>query len=393
MTTSAFEPVLAHMRRLIRRPRVRDGLFLGAMTVLGLLVWAAEGVPPALERVPMSAVLLLGQTLPLHWRRSHPWTVLTVVTCAHVLHEVATMPFAGYSEGMFAVVAGYFVARYGGSRTFAAVPVVALAVVGPPLLLDRLGPAPDVLTVVMVVGVSVGVWMLGESHRRVHAHAGRLAEIAARLRAEQDRSARRAVAAERAGIARDLHDLVAHHISAISMQAKAGAEALPDDPGLHAIGVQADRALEEMRRLVGLLSASADSADGGASPSLRHLDRLVATAEAAGCEVRLGSGGTPGDISAAVQVTAYRIVQEALTNVLKHAGPTTVDIDVRQEPRTLTLSVTNGPPAARHSSLPGSGLGLIGMRERAALFAGTLEAGPTVAGGWRVEAVLTWEES
>ncbi|MFI6497760.1 sensor histidine kinase [Nonomuraea typhae] len=408
-------------------PRAADVLLACAVTTLGLLLRLSEGVPREPGTAAMLLALILAQGLPLVWRRTRPWTVMTVSGLAYVVYELAD-PVVGYNDGVFVAFAGYAVARYARQPGSAAViPVAAAAVLGPDLVRPWLGRGlPAEITLgplewLLVTGMAWALWLLGSAQRRVGEDAERLRELAARLRAEQELSAARAVTAERARIARDLHDLVAHHVSAIAMQARASAEAFPGDRGVAAIGAAADDALEEMRRLLGLLADG--PGDTGPSASLAHLDRLAAAAQSAGCRVRLetegaesegegiegdgaegdGAEGTgtegagvegegaegAGAVPEAVQVSAYRIVQEALTNVLKHAGPADVEIRVRRAPRALTVLVANGPPYPGHRPLPGSGLGLIGMRERAALFGGVLHAGPH-DGGWRVEATLRW---
>ncbi|MBB5077330.1 sensor histidine kinase [Nonomuraea endophytica] len=376
-------------------PRAADTLFACAVTLLGVLLRLSQGLPGDPATAATLLALILAQGLPLVWRRTHPWPVMVVVGLAYVVYELAD-PVVGYNDGVFVAFAGYAVARYARPPGSAAVIVVtAAAVLGPEVLRPLLGrPAPPGLSLgplewVLVAGLAWGLWLLGGAQRRVQEDARRLRELTDRLRAEQELSARRAVTAERARIARDLHDLVAHHVSAIAMQARASAEALPGDPGVRAIGSAADTALEEMRRLLGLL-ADGGPGDTGPSASLDHLDRLAAAAESAGCRVELTfTGQDAAAVPQAAQVSAYRIVQEAFTNVLKHAGPVAVRVDVRQAPGGLSVVVANGPPAPGHSPLPGSGLGLIGMRERAALFDGDLRAGPH-DGGWRVEARLRW---
>ncbi|WP_157254296.1 sensor histidine kinase [Nonomuraea typhae] len=151
-------------------------------------------------------------------------------------------------------------------------------------------------------------WRGRFAHRRTHLYA-------VRLRAEQERSTRRAVAAERARIARDLHDLITHHVSVIAMRSRSTAETLPGEPGLAVIGTSADTALTEMRRMVGLLTDEHD----GPQPSPAHLD-IPLTAGGGRMEITVpGSLHTPD----AFQIAAYRIIQEALTNVLKHVGALT----------------------------------------------------------------------
>ncbi|GAA0940830.1 sensor histidine kinase [Nonomuraea longicatena] len=372
-------------RWLTGHPRAADLLLVGTLIAFDVLVWADYST----DEGPLRPALIVAQVAPLLWRRTHPWTVLALVSMLSLVQGV-TAPPDDHTGGLFVAFAGYAVARHARPPlSAAAVPLVAATILLPDLIRPWLGMPPStddpgwsVTTLLLLLTVSAGAWSLGFAHRRTHL-------FAQRLRAEQERSTRRAVAAERARIARDLHDLIAHHVSVIAMQARSTAETLPEEPGLAVIGTSADTALTEMRRMVGLLTDEHD----GPQPSLAHLDRLAAPARAAGCQVEIT---VPGRLDApdAVQITAYRITQESLTNVLKHAGATTVDLTLRQAPGRLTVTVTNGPPSRpRPPAPPGSGLGLIGMRERTALFEGTFSAGRTPEGGWCVEAALTWQET
>ncbi|EST19472.1 sensor histidine kinase [Streptomyces roseochromogenus] len=238
-------------------------------------------------------------------------------------------------------------------------------------------------------------WLLGYGRRRIGADAERLRELNRRLAAEQELNARQAVLTERARIARDLHDVVAHHVSAIALQARAAEDVLTSDApdageAAHGVGLiarTADTALTEMRRLLGLLSF--DERALAPEPSLDHLDLLVGVATAAGCRVSRVTEARAGNaLPAGMQVSAYRVVQEALTNVVKHAGPVGVRIAVRGDEARLTIEVENDAPAPGHRPVPGAGRGLVGMRERVAAFDGELHAGPHQDGGWRLRAVL-----
>ncbi|MEU6997635.1 histidine kinase [Nonomuraea sp. NPDC046570] len=385
------------------RPRVADVLLAVALTAVAFLFRLGVGLPRDPATAAVVLAFLFAQAVPLVWRRTHPWLVMTVVSAAYVAYELAD-PMIGFRDGLYVGFAAYAVARYTASPgSLAAVGVGATAVLAPDLLVrPLLGlplPAdlrPGLVEAMLVAGLLWGVWLLGTSQRHIRADAARLRDLAARLRAEQEVSAGRAVTAERARIARDLHDLVAHHVSAIAMQARATAEVLTDDPslagrGIAGIGAAADTALVEMRRMLGLL---ADDGPPAPEPSLRHLDQLAASARAAGCavEVKVEIGTDPAHgVPPAAQVSACRIVQEALTNVLKHAGPTAVRVEVRQAGEELSVLVDNSPAAPRHRPMAGSGLGLIGMRERVALFGGGLSAGPLPDGGWRVLATFRWE--
>ncbi|MEV4891488.1 histidine kinase [Nonomuraea sp. NPDC055795] len=377
-------PIPALRRWLTRHPRAADLLLVCTLIVFDVLVWADYST----DQGPLRPALIVAQVAPLLWRRTHPWTVLALVSTLSLIQGM-TAPPDDHTGGLFVAFAGYAVARHARPPlSAAAIPLVAATLLVPDLIRSWLGMPPStdpgwsVTALLLLLAICAGAWSLGFAHRRTHLYAQR-------LRAEQERSTRRAVAAERARIARDLHDLIAHHVSVIAMQARSTAETLPGEPGLAVIGTSADTALTEMRRMVGLLTDDHD----GPQPSLAHLDALTAPLNAAGCRVEIT---VPGhlDAPAAVQITAYRIIQEALTNVLKHAGTTTVDLTLRQAPGSLTVTVTNGPPPRTlPPAPPGSGLGLIGMRERATLFDGSLTAGPTPRGGWRVEAVLTWQET
>ncbi|MBB2914952.1 signal transduction histidine kinase [Streptosporangium becharense] len=393
-----FASVSATRRGLQARPLLADGLLAAALAALTLLLRLGEGLPVGTADGARVTALLLMQAVPLVWRRSHPWPVMAAVAAAYVAYELAD-PMVDFKDGVCILFAGYAVARHARSPgNTAVVGVVAAAVLTPEFAGPWLSlpvprePVAGPAAVMLVVALSVGVWRLGVSQRHIHADAARLRELAERLRAEREISTRRAVVAERARIARDLHDLVAHHVSAIAMQARATADVMSDDPGhplvhrgVTGIGTAADAALIEMRRLLGLLVDDRDPSGLRPEPSLRHLDRLAAAATAAGCRTEIDADPVDG-LPPAVQVSAYRVVQEALTNVLKHAGPTDVRIVVRRNETRLTVTVGNGPPAPAHAPLAGSGLGLIGMRERVALFGGTLRAGPCEDGGWRTEA-------
>ncbi|MEU7874386.1 histidine kinase [Dactylosporangium sp. NPDC049140] len=238
------------------------------------------------------------------------------------------------------------------------------------------------LALVTVVPILTGTHV--RHHRDQAAAARRSAEQITRL-AEADRA--NAVAAERAGMARELHDVIANHLSAVAIHATAALSADLGRDGtrdaLTVIRENSVQGLAEMRRMVGFLrdpAALPDDPPGG----LATLDDLVARA---GLPVRLEVRGATGDVPVSVDLTAYRIVQESLTNAMKHGdgGPVTVEVD--REPMAVGIRVTSGRPEHEQR---GEGAGLIGMHERAALLGGTLTAGPR-GDRWLVEARLPWE--
>jgi signal transduction histidine kinase len=217
-----------------------------------------------------------------------------------------------------------------------------------------------------------------------------LEERAVRLEEEREERERVAVAEERRRIARDLHDVVAHGVGVMTVQAGAARLLLEDDPArarepLLAVEQAGRQALAELRRLLGILRR--DERDSGLrpQPGLADLDELVAQARRAGLPVELVVEGAPVALPAGVDLAAYRIVQEGLTNTHKHAGPARAGVAVRYEPDALELEITDDGRAGANG---GGGHGLVGMRERVALYGGRLEAGPRPKGGFTIHAHL-----
>ena len=227
-------------------------------------------------------------------------------------------------------------------------------------------------------------WLAG-----VFVHARRRAVSLAARSAASQRQAEQAAAAERARIARELHDIVAHHLSVVVLQA-AGARASgkPAGPALEKIEHSARQALEETSRLLNVLRDPAEEAELAPQPGTGELDALAASVRAAGLPVNLVIDGDLAAIPAAVDVSVYRIVQEALTNVLKHAGPARAEVTIGCEQDTVTIEVTDNGTGQPGNGSPGGGHGLAGMRERAAVFGGELAAGPRPGGGYAVRARL-----
>jgi signal transduction histidine kinase len=270
--------------------------------------------------------------------------------------------------------------------------VVAANIVG--------GGSQVVMAAIGAVAVMLLGWLAGENTRasRVYAaqQAERAAEKAAAVAAERADQVSRALAAERAQIARELHDIVAHAMSVIAVRAGVARMVIDTDPGqareaLIIIETTTRRSLREMRLLVSVLRSAEDHhAELSPVPGLGDLDRLAADTAAAGVTVDVNIDGTVRTLSPAADLSAYRIVQEALTNVVRHAGPTRARVQISYRPGEVNIEVTDDGPSGQVPppiSRPGSGHGLIGMRERAALFGGELAAGPD-ADGFRVKASL-----
>jgi signal transduction histidine kinase len=232
----------------------------------------------------------------------------------------------------------------------------------------------------------VAALLLGESVGSRRAYVREIEEKADRLEREQETEARRAAAEEQARIARELHDVVAHALSVIVVQAGAADDVFEVDPKLargpiRAIDGAARSALTDLRRVLGVLQGDTDYAP---QPGIARLDGLVEQVRATGLDVALEIEGRPRPLPATVDLSAYRIVQEALTNVLKHADAGQALVRIRYGDELL-VEVSDDGRAAPNG---GSGNGLIGMRERATLLGGTIEAGASAAGGYRVRASL-----
>jgi signal transduction histidine kinase len=227
-------------------------------------------------------------------------------------------------------------------------------------------------------------WLAG-----VVVRARRQAAALAARSGELERQAQEATAAERARIARELHDIVAHHLSVIVLQA-AGARASGKPAGatLEKIENSGRQALAETRRLLGVLRDPSEETGLAPQPGISELDALADTVRAAGLPVNLAVNGDPGTLPAAAGVSVYRIVQEALTNVLKHAGPARADVTIGCAQEAVTIEVTDNGTGQPRNGTPASGHGLAGMRERAAVFGGEVAAGPRPGGGFAVRAWL-----
>ncbi|WP_192809596.1 sensor histidine kinase [Actinomadura rudentiformis] len=348
--------------------------------------WLATGPVPAAGQAALVGAVMCLPTLPLAWRRAHPWVSFGGVVAGYCVW----LPTVGHRMTnqiamLFVMIALYSVARWTAPpRSLAAPAVVGAVLIVPELERTAASGAPvyglvleGTALTAFLLGIPACVWLAGDGRRRAHEDAARLRELAGRLRTERELKARHAVLTERARLAGDLHDVIASQVSAIAITARTA-----EGEQARLIAATADQALEEMRRIIGLLADGGEAIEPRAS--LADLDRLLKVVEAAGCRVT-GPVSLPEHLSPSVETSVCRIIQEALTNVVKHAGPTDVEVSLTEMP--LTVTVTNGPQAPGHQAEGGSGLGLIGLRERAALYGGTLEAGPH-RGGWRVSAVL-----
>jgi signal transduction histidine kinase len=248
---------------------------------------------------------------------------------------------------------------------------------------------PDPIPAVLLLG---GSWLVGDNVRARRAYTAELEERAVRLEREREEQGVRAVAEERARISRELHDVVTHHVSVIAVQAGAAGEEATTDPAREALWLiqQTSRqVLTELRSMLDVLQIDEAGQELAPQPSLREVDQLVAQSRTAGLPVELVITGQQRELPAIVDLAAYRIVQEALTNTRSHAGAAHARVELRYSDAALALEVTDdGRVVAGQAGNGGGGRGLVGMRERVALVGGELEVGPRPGGGFRVAAVL-----
>jgi signal transduction histidine kinase len=371
------------VRRLVERhPFASDAALAVALAGFVLSdLWTSGDYLTASKAIYVPAGLLM--TLPLAWRRRAPLPVAAVVMGALVFESLAVgsaptqdAPLVGWLLAIYSVAAhcGRTAALLGGAMSLGA----GLVWIG----------IDDFFFPVVVFG---GAWLAGRMVRQREVHAQVVEERSAALDRERVANARAAAAEERARIARELHDVLSHSVSVMVVQAGAERMALGSDRAatgetLEAIERTGRQALIEMRRLLGMLRVGGEPPAHTPQPTLRELDELVAQVREAGLPVELQVEGEPAALPPGVAVSAYRIVQEALTNVLKHAGPAGARVVVRYTGRELELEIVDD---GRGSTRAGeAGHGLVGMRERVALYGGDFDAGTRNGGGFVVRARL-----
>jgi signal transduction histidine kinase len=359
----------------------------------GLTAVAAWG-PPGLIGTAIAgptwllALLPLLMGVPLVLRRRAPLLTWTAIWAGIALQFQLTERSPQGVEFMFVLfAAAYSLGAHASLRRAAA----GLAITAPFIaaISDKGGllefsPHRGGAGVALALLQLLAFWLAG-----VLARARRQAASLAARSAALQRQAEQATAAERARIARELHDIVAHHLSVVVLQA-AGARASgkPAGAALEKIEHSARQALGETRRLLGVLRDTGEETGLAPQPGIAELDALAASVRAAGLPVNLVIEAGTAALPAAVDVSVYRIVQEALTNVLKHAGPAHADVTIGCARETVTIEIADNGTGEPGKQTPVGGHGLAGMRERAAIFGGELRAGPRPGGGFAVRARL-----
>jgi signal transduction histidine kinase len=402
-----FERQFERLRSV--NPFVVDGVLafiffvVGVSSTYGQDIHDDQGALSEGFREPSALAIMTALVIcaPIAIRRRAPLLALSISGLGILVHILADWPegalpfavlFLTFSVGAWEPIRRSLM----GLGIITAV-ITVLGIVGSPGL--------DAVGVFGVFAQFAAFWAIGVAMRsRRAATDARVREAEERAEAERQGTAR-VLAEERLRIAQELHDVVAHSMSVIAVQAGVGAHVLDERPeqaraALEAISSTSRGTLTEMRRLLGVLRDSQGARPDTPAPSLVDLPRLVEDVRAVGVPATLHIEGTADCVHPGVELSAYRVVQEALTNVIKHAGkPSRVDVTVRHLPGSLAVEIVddgrgfsarsaNGAGAV--ASFDGSGHGLVGMRERAELWGGELSAGPAPGGGYRVKALLPY---
>ena len=361
---------------------MRADVLLAAVLAVVAIADALRSDNPAHVKLGLTATAI-GMTVPLAFRRRAPLAVVAVIVAAFVARSIAPNPPDSIWQLVVLLIAVY---SAGAHATLPAALAAAGLTAGGLAVAIAVDPsdAPANIAPTLLVFIVIP-WLAG---RALHGRAQAALRLEAEARALERRSDE-AIDAERARISRELHDVIAHSVTVIALQADAAAVALERDPAraaepLSVVRSTAREAVEEMRHLLALLrEAPGDRLEP--QPGLARLADLTAQVRATGLEVELDCAVNDRSLAPGLDLAAYRIVQEALTNVVKHASASRAAVRVREQAGGLTVEVRDDGCGASGRAT-GSGHGHVGMRERVALYGGTFEAGPDESGGFRVHA-------
>lgn len=381
-------------------PTVGDGLIAVLLALLDGFIYTAAQLNPHAPGMPAWYITIpvdIAMVAPLVIRRKYPLVSSYLILLIGAVHSLLELGATSLITGTMAV---YTLVVYT-TRKHAAVFVTILAVGSGVQLFFQY--EDEFLLQFLAMGVLTAFpWVLGEFVGARRAYQRELEARLALLETERDQAARMAVSQERGRIARELHDVVAHSVSVIVVQADGASYALRTSPELaeravHTISETGRSALAELRRLLDVLrNEDATGEPRVPQPDTDELAELVDRVRAAGLDVRVDLDGDLGTLPAGVSLGVYRIVQESLTNTLKHAGDgARAVVTVRRSEAGVCVEVSDDGAGKAHQLTPvgdetasQGGNGVIGMRERAQVYDGSLEAGPDPGGGWRVRAVL-----
>jgi signal transduction histidine kinase len=390
-------------------PGAADAALAAALAAAALVSVASlyseiERVDPSLDRPSGVAIVasMLAITVPLAWRRRFPFTVAGVVVAAFLFGRIVV----DVPESSISLLAGslalYSAAVHGRVRVRTAVLSVCLAAILAEVVrelyfidaTEGIEPLAQFFFLAYNAVVLALPWALGAVIRSLRERENELAERAADLQREREENARQAVFAERVRIARELHDVVAHHVSLMGVQAGAARRVMERQPekaaeALSSIEASSRQAVVELQRLLGFLRRAGEADELAPQPSLAELDDLVALAGQGDLTVHVRIDGDPEPLAPTLEVSAYRVIQEALTNARKHSDGHTATVRLTYSAAALEVEVTDdGTGTPNPFATDHDGHGLIGMRERTALHGGHLRAGPRPGGGFAVHATF-----
>jgi signal transduction histidine kinase len=383
---------------LSRHPLLADLLLAAGLGVLAAVTGVALVAPRAQAPPPTPAIVLWALALagPLVLRRRWPLALLAVTTVHFTRYWAVGQPNE-IASWLVLGVAVYSAAAYGNPARGRWVYGACLAwLIGSGMLptLRAGAGAAEVVAVALFDALPFLLgWSLGVMTRRLREYRVMLEERNRQLDQQQEAGARRAVLEERVRIARELHDVVAHHVSVMGIQAGVARRLFDRDPAeavaaIASVQAASRQAIADLQQLIGVLRRE-EGEDLAPQPSLQRLPELVEHMRQAGLPVELRRQGSPRPLAAGVELSAYRIIQEALTNTLKHAGPAAqAAVTICYGHGRVEVEVVDdgqGPPPGRPAT---GGRGLVGMRERVSLYGGRLDVGVRPEGGFRVHAVL-----
>ena len=344
------------------------------------------------ERTGVVAAVIALVVLPLVVRRAWPEAVLIAVSVGALI--TSTQSTEPWVQVTAVGLASFTVGERAGDRTRSALIVIAVAAL---LALGFLVLEADpIVSLVLPFVILVPTWLVGDVVRSRRVEAEQRTEALERAARDREAQLRAAATEERRHVARELHDVVAHAVSVMVIQAGAARHVIRSSPeeaeeSLLAVEATGRQAMSELRRFLGALSDDDEPAGLAPQPGIGELGELVARVREAGLPASLEVDGTPTIVPASLDVTVYRIVQEALTNALRYARRAATVVRLSYERDQLRVEILDEGPAAGDGAVDGTGRGLVGMRERASLVGGRLEAGPRLGGGYAVRAWLPLE--
>jgi len=399
----AMNFVRSFWTKINRHPLLTDTILTSALVGLAILSLFSSWELGQKVSFPMAVFLTVMLIIPLILRRYFPLAVLIFMMVVEIYYRFLLIPEFRYTAYalLFAVAsAAAFGSRQWRTWVIGAfiliemIAIMLLAIVYPESGWAQGTPLAQLLRYLLNLFLFGTAWWVGELFRSRREREADLKERSEQLEIEREENARRAVLDERVRIARELHDVVAHHVSVMGIQAGAARKVLDKQPdkaneALSTIEVSSRQAISELHRLLGFLRPNNQVEGVSPQPSLKYLDTLVKEIRNSGLPVEIRIIGKEQTIPESIDLSAYRIIQEALTNIVKHAGPAKATVTLKYLPDMLELDISdNGKGKTTNSEKKPGGRGIIGMKERASLHGGKLETGNMPGGGFFVRAKL-----